>query len=176
LFSKEGIKSTIQTLIIAFILSIGIRTYVAEAKIIPTGSMIPTIKIGERVLVDKVYYKIDDIERKDIIVFKPTPTLLKEKYTDDFIKRVIGKPGDTIQIEGGKVYINDEPLREDYIKEEPNEDFGPFTVPPNSVFVMGDNRNNSYDSRKWGVVPMSYIKGRAILRFWPIDRIGLLER
>jgi signal peptidase I len=168
--------STIQTLIIAFILSIGIRTYVAEAKVIPTGSMIPTIKIGERVLVDKIYYKIDDIDRKDIIVFEPTPTLIKQKFHDDFIKRVIGIPNDTIQVKSGKVYVNGEASKEDYIKEEPNEDFGPFTVPPNSYFVMGDNRNDSYDSRKWGVVPKSYIKGRAIFRFWPINRLGLLER
>lgn len=178
-FQNETVKSVfsfLQTLLIAFILSIGIRAYIAEAKMIPSGSMIPTIQIGERVLVDKIYYRFSKINRGDIIVFRPTQRLLDEGYKDDFIKRVIGLPNEVVKVEGGIVYVNNNPLKEPYLVEKMNEDFGPYKVPADSYLMMGDNRNNSYDSRKWGPVPEENIKGRAFLRFWPLNRIAWMDK
>jgi len=171
----ENFKSIIKTLVIAFILSLGIRTYVAEAKVIPTESMVPTIKVGERVLVDKIYFKLDELKHEDIVVFRPTTELLKKGYKDDFIKRVIGLPGDNIIIRSGVVYVNNNPINEPYINEKPNQDYGPIKVPADSLFVMGDNRNYSSDSREWGFVPMENVKGRAIIKFWPLNRIELVK-
>lgn len=179
IFQNEAVKSILgflQTLLIAFILSIGIRAYIAEAKMIPSGSMIPTIQIGERVLVDKIYYRFSKIKRGDIIVFEPTQRLIDEGYKDDFIKRVIGLPNEIIRIEAGVVYVNDKPLKEPYIADKAEDDFGPFKVPADSYLMMGDNRNNSYDSRRWGPVPEENIKGRAFLRFWPLNRIALMDK
>lgn len=166
----EGLK----TIGLSAVLAIGIRQFVAEARYIPSGSMLPTLQINDRLIVDKLSYHFNNPQRGDIVVFSPTATLEKQNFHDAFIKRVIGLPGDKIEVKGGRVYVNDQPLREDYIgkEEQPQYQWGPTVVPPNSYLVLGDNRNNSYDSHYWGFVPREKIIGRAVVRFWPPDRVG----
>jgi signal peptidase I len=164
----EGIKTIGLSVILAF----GIRAFVAEARYIPSGSMEPTLLINDRLIVDKISYRFDDPQRGDIVVFEPTETLEKMNFHDAFIKRVIGLPGETVEVKGGRVYVNEQPLREKYIADEPNYQYGPVTVPEGQYLVLGDNRNNSYDSHYWGFVPRSKIIGRAIVRFWPPGRVG----
>lgn len=170
----EGLK----TVGLSIVLALGIRTFVAEARYIPTGSMEPTLEVNDRLIIDKLGYRFKEPNRGDIVVFSP-PDQLKSQYKDAFIKRIIGLPGDIVEVKNGIVYVNGEALPEDYIAELPHEDWPPpgisNTVPADSYLVMGDNRNNSYDSRKWGYVPRENIIGRAVLRFWPINRIQGLD-
>jgi len=166
----------LQTLGLSIILALGIRTFVAEARYIPSGSMEPTLEINDRLVVEKVSYHFNPPERGDIVVFWPPDELFPEgKRRDAFIKRVIGLPGDTVEITNGMVFVNEEPLEEDYIKAEPDYTWGPRTVPNDSYLVLGDNRNSSYDSHSWGFVPADNIIGKAVVRFWPPSRIGGLD-
>ena len=164
----EGLK----TIGLSAILAIGIRQFVAEARYIPSGSMLPTLQINDRLIVDKLSYRFNTPQRGDIVVFSPTSTLEKQNFHDAFIKRVIGLPGDKVEVKGGRVYVNDQALRENYIEEDPQYQWGPQTVPVGSYLVLGDNRNNSYDSHYWGFVPREKIIGRAVVRFWPPNRVG----
>ncbi|MDD2233520.1 MAG: signal peptidase I [Desulfitobacteriaceae bacterium] len=164
----------IKIIVIAFVLSWVLRKYVIEARVIPTGSMLPTIQLEDRVIVDKFFFKYFDlIRQKDIIVFRPPPTA---HATEDFIKRVIGVPGDVIEVKNQIVYVNGNALDELYLLEQTNFDYGPVTVPQDSLFVMGDNRNNSADSREWGFLPIENVSGRTLFRYWPINHIGVLAR
>lgn len=165
-----------RTVALSIILALGIRTFIAEARWIPSESMVPTLKINDKLIVDKLSYRFTAPQRGDVVVFSPTDNIKKNDPTlkDAFIKRVIGLPGDKVEVKGGRVYINDKPQREEYIKEAPFYQFGPVVVPPDSYLVLGDNRNNSYDSHFWGFVPRENIIGHAIVRFWPPDRIGEL--
>ena len=167
-----------RTLALSIILALGIRTFVAEARWIPSESMLPTLKVNDKLIVDKLSYDFANPHRGDIVVFSPTDNIKKENpnLKDAFIKRVIGVPGDKVEVKGERVYINDQPLREKYIEDSPHYQFGPVIVPPNSYLVLGDNRNNSYDSHFWGFVPRDNIIGRAIVRFWPFNRIGELDQ
>ena len=164
----EGLK----TIGLSAVLAIGIRQFVAEARYIPSGSMLPTLQINDRLIVDKLSYRFNIPQRGDIVVFSPTSTLEKQNFHDAFIKRVIGLPGDKVEVQGGRVYVNDQALRENYIEEDPQYQWGPQTVPTGSYLVLGDNRNNSYDSHYWGFVPREKIIGRAVVRFWPPNRLG----
>ncbi|WP_068815251.1 signal peptidase I [Phormidesmis priestleyi] len=165
----EGLK----TIGLSALLAIGIRQFVAEARYIPSGSMLPTLQINDRLIVDKLSYRwFSTPQRGDIVVFSPTSTLEKQNFHDAFIKRVIGLPGDKVEVKGGRVFVNDQALRENYIEEDPQYQWGPQTVPPGSYLVLGDNRNNSYDSHYWGFVPREKIIGRAVVRFWPPNRVG----
>lgn len=168
------IREVGQTLIFALILTFVLRTYVVEAREIPTGSMQPTLEIGDKLMVEKITYRFAEIKRGDIVVFAPPPEAQDEDIKLDWIKRVIGLPGDTIEVSHGKVFVNGDPQNEPYIAQEPAYVFSPVVVPEGTVFVMGDNRNNSRDSTEWGVLPAANIKGRAFLRFWPWDRLGSL--
>lgn len=167
----EGIKTIGLSLVLAF----GIRTFVAEARYIPSGSMEPTLQVNDRLIIDKVSYRFQSLQRGDIVVFNPTDTLLQQNFHDALIKRVIGLPGDEVEVKGGRVYLNGRPLREDYIAAQPDYQWGPQVVPPDSYLVLGDNRNNSYDGHYWGFVPRDRIIGKAIVRFWPFERIDLLS-
>lgn len=161
----KKILDWVLTLVLAVLLSLAIRTYVAEARWIPSTSMLPTLKIGDRLIIEKVSFKFNGISRGDIVVFHAPPA---SRMDEVMIKRVIGLPGDTVSIKKGIVYINGSPLEEPYELEKPRDDFKPFTVPEGSIFVMGDNRNNSFDSRFWGVVPTDLIIGKALARFYPL--------
>ncbi|MDJ0714488.1 MAG: signal peptidase I [Prochloraceae cyanobacterium] len=165
---------SIKIFVTAGILSFGIRTLAAEPRYIPSGSMEPTLEVNDRLIVEKLSYHFREPQRGDIVVFSPTEKLRAENFEEDFIKRVIGLPGEKIEVKGGKVYVNSKPLQEKYILEPPEEPFGPVVVPEDRYLVLGDNRNGSYDSRQWGYVPRKNLIGRAVVRFWPVNRLGSL--
>jgi signal peptidase I len=166
----------LKTIALSAVLAFGIRSFVAEARYIPSGSMLPTLQINDRLIIDKISYNFRNPDRGDIIVFNPTDTLKQQNFKDAFIKRLIGLPGDKVEVKEGRVYVNNQPLnQENYIEDKPNYTFGPVTVPPNQFLVLGDNRNNSYDSHYWGFVPRDRIIGRAVVRFWPPNRVGEID-
>lgn len=168
----------IQILIIALILALLIRVFVAEPRYIPSDSMLPTLQIGDRLVVEKVSYRLRPPAFGEIVVFDPPQQLQVQGYTKDqaFIKRIIGQPGQTVQVKNGTVYVDQKPLREPYIAAPPHYTLLPVTVPDGAFFVMGDNRNNSNDSHVWGFLPQENIIGRAWLRFYPFKRVGLVAR
>ncbi|MEO3706803.1 signal peptidase I [Trichormus azollae] len=185
-----------KTIILSVFLALGIRTFVAEARWIPSGSMEPTLHgtpnqwEADKIIVDKVKYKFTKPERGDIVVFSPTEELQKEQYHDAFIKRIIGLPGEKVELREGQVYINNKVLEEDkYLSpsvrtvvdvctsgQQPPFLAQPETIPPNSYLVLGDNRRSSYDGRCWGLVPRQNIIGRAIVRFWPLNNVGAIDK
>lgn len=167
----EGIK----TIATAAILAFGIRAFVAEARYIPSSSMEPTLQINDRLIIEKISYHFQAPKRGDVVVFNPTKALQEKDFRDAFIKRVIGLPGETIQVKTRKVYVNGQAIKEKYIFEDPNYNYGPVTVPEGEYLVLGDNRNNSYDSHYWGYVPKEKIIGKAFVRFWPFNRLGALD-
>lgn len=167
---------SLKTLGLSLLFAFGIRTFIAEARYIPSGSMEPTLQINDRLIIDKLSYDFKKPQRGDIVVFNPTDALERQNFHDAFIKRVMGLPGEKVEVKGGRVYVNDRPLRENYIAAKPDYRWGPAIVPPDSYLVLGDNRNNSYDSHYWGFVPRNRIIGRAIIRFWPLNRIGELDQ
>lgn len=166
-----------QILVIAVILALLIRSFVAEPRFIPSDSMLPTLQVGDRLVIEKISYRLHPPQFGDIVVFDPPPQLQKLGYARDqaFIKRVIGQPGQTVEVREGRVYINSQPLSESYIAAPPRYILKPVQVPEAEFFVMGDNRNNSNDSHVWGFLPQQNIIGRAWLRFFPFDRVGLVR-
>ncbi|MGI5941652.1 MAG: signal peptidase I [Pelotomaculaceae bacterium] len=167
----KKIMDWLLTIVLAVLLSLAIRTYVAEARWIPSESMLPTLRIGDHLIIEKISYKLGAIDRGDIVVFKAPPASHLEEV---MIKRVIALPGETVSIKDGVVYINGIPLEEPYELEKPREDFKPVTVPENSIFVMGDNRNNSFDSRFWGVLEKDMVIGKAFARYYPLGSVSML--
>jgi signal peptidase I len=180
---KSAFREYAEAAAIAIILALFIRTFVIQAFKIPSGSMEPTLLVGDHILVNKFLYgvkiplirktliQITEPQRDDVIVF-----IYPLDKSKDFIKRVIGLPGDTIEISDRRIYINSK-LYQDmhgFYADQGNSlassrvknHFGPVTVPENSVFVMGDNRNHSYDSRFWGFVPIGSVKGKAFIIYW----------
>lgn len=152
-----------------------LRTFVVQAFKIPSGAMEPTLLVGDHILVDKLPKTEDQIERGDIIVF-PFP----QDPRKDFIKRVVGLPGELIEIRDKVVYVNKSKLQEDYTIHtdkniipagvRPRDNLGPIRVPQNSLFVLGDNRDASFDSRFWGFIDLSKVKGKAIRIYWSWDK------
>lgn len=168
------IRENIVILAIALGLSLLIRTFVAEPRFIPSDSMFPTLEINDRLVIEKVSYYLNSPQFGDIIVFTPPSQLQEIGYGADqaFIKRIIGKPGQIIEVKNGRVYIDNEPQFERYIAEEPHYQLPPVKVPDNSYFVMGDNRNDSNDSHVWGFLPKENIIGRAVFRFWRLKDLA----
>jgi signal peptidase I len=165
-----GVIEFLVILLVSFALVFGfVRPFVVEAFYIPSESMVPTLRVGDRVLVNKFIYRFTEPERGDIVVFESV-----EGGKEDLIKRVVGVPGDKISVRGGRLFVNGEPQRERYVNKKfpDSSSSAPTTVPEGHVFVMGDNRANSRDSRYFGAVPKEKIEGEAFLRFWPPDRIG----
>jgi signal peptidase I len=159
--------------LVAVVMALVIKTYVAEARVIPTGSMEPTIQIGDRVIVEKLLFHPDELRQGDVIVFQPPAGVSPSGVP--LIKRVIGLPGDTVLIRNGVVYINGQPLQEPYIEEKPDYNYGPVTVPPDKLFMMGDNRNVSFDSHDWGFENFSGVIGKAEWIYWPLDHFGKIK-
>jgi signal peptidase I len=163
-------KEYLKSIVIALLISFFIITFVVQAFYIPSGSMLPTLKPGDRIFANKFIYRFREPRRQEIIVFK-WPVDPKRR----FIKRLIGLPGDRVKIVEGQVYVNDKPLEEDYTLERSYTDFPEVKVPKGHYFMLGDNRNNSEDSRFWGFVPQENIVGKAFVIFWPLNRMGLIR-
>ncbi len=194
------LKETLDTILFVLIAVIVIRFFIGELRWIPSGSMHPTLVEGDRLFVEKLTKPVREFQRGDIIVFYPPEEFLKKDflsvlsrltgiYCKDiaFIKRIVGMPGDKLEIksenDGHFVYINDKRLDEPYILSKTDwtqcrDDMycGPFTVPDNNYFMMGDNRGNSQDSRYWGFLPQNRVVGRAVFVFWPLNRIKKLTQ
>ena len=196
-FKKSVAREYFESLVIAVVLALFIRTFVVQAFKIPTGSMEPNLLIGDHLLVNKLVFgpysrgvertllPMQEIARGEVIVFK-----YPEDPERDFIKRVVGLPGEQIEVRHKRVYVDgklvDEPHAH-YMEEpppvpheiesgdrptfsgDPRENYGPVTVPPKHYFVMGDNRDNSQDSRYWGFLPRDYVKGRALVIYWSYE-------
>ncbi|MBE9223374.1 signal peptidase I [Cyanobacterium stanieri LEGE 03274] len=172
---ENPIVEIVKTVVMAVVLSFGIRTFVAEARYIPSSSMEPTLQINDRLIIEKMTYRFREPQRGEIIVFDATEAIEQLGWNGAFIKRVIGLPGDEVIVRDGDVMVNGQILKESYIQEAPKYDFGPVVVPDNSYLVLGDNRNNSSDSHVWGYVPDENIIGRATVRFWPFHRLGGID-
>ncbi len=160
-----------KSILIALAIALVVRAFVIQAFRIPSGSMIPTLLVGDHLLVNKVVYRFGDPKRLDVVVFK-FPLDPKK----DYIKRVIGVPGDTVEVRDKVVYVNKHLLKEPYIQHtdprvlprelQPRDNFGPVTVPSGHYFVMGDNRDSSYDSRFWGFVSRKAFIGKALIIYF----------
>jgi signal peptidase I len=147
-------------------------TFVAQAFRVQGTSMLPLLEDGERIIVNKFIYRFHPIGRSDVVVF-----WYPKDPSVSFIKRVVGLPGDKVEIRSGVLYVNDQPLREDYLapRFRDTDTHPPTTVRKGYYFVLGDHRNSSNDSRSWGEVPEKYIYGRAVFRFWPFGKLGPLR-
>jgi signal peptidase I len=169
--AKSVVREYAEALIIAVLLALVIRTFVVQAFKIPSGSMLPTLQIGDHILVNKFLYYFQPVRRGDIIVFK-----FPQDETRDFIKRVIGLPGDTVEIRGKQVLINGVPLDEPYAvygdwpvaRFGEREKLGPLVVPHDRMFMMGDNRDHSMDSRVWGFLDVNKVKGKAFIVYFSV--------
>ena len=172
--SWRSFKENGTTILIALLLAFLIRVFVAEPRYIPSESMFPTLETGDRLIVEKVVYKFHPPAKGDIVVFQPPDKLRLLGYEKNqaFIKRAIALAGETVSVQDGVVYINNQPQREKYIAAPPEYDLIPVTVPEGQLFVMGDNRNNSNDSHVWGFLPTENVIGHAVFRFWPFERLG----
>ena len=181
---KSIFREYVEAIVIALLLALFIRTFVIQAFKIPSGSMIPTLLIGDHILVNKFIYgirnpftgsviiPIEQPARNDVVVFKypRNPKL-------DYIKRVIGIEGDRVEVVNKQVIVNGQPLNDPYgvhldpniSPSSPRDNFGPVVVPKNSLFMMGDNRDNSADSRYWGFVDLKAVKGKAFMLYWSWD-------
>jgi signal peptidase I len=188
-FQKSTAREYFESIVVAVILALFIRTFVVQAFKIPTGSMEPNLLVGDHLLVNKFVFAptasgleravlpVRPIRRGDVVVFK-----FPEEPERDFIKRVIGLPGDTLELRSRRVFINGQPIDEPYAHYlfpqgqddgagfDVRERYGPVTVPERHYFMMGDNRDNSQDSRYWGFLPEHYVKGRALTIYWSFEQ------
>ena len=184
---KSVVREYAEAIIIAILIALFIRTFVVQAFKIPSGSMKPTLQIGDHLLVNKFTYgikipfirkslvSINDPKREDIVVF-----IYPVDKTKDFIKRVVGVAGDTIEIRDKKIYLNGSLYNDGHgvytdrilfpASVQPRDNFGPVTVPAGHIFVMGDNRDQSYDSRFWGFVDLKDVLGKAFIIYWSWDK------
>lgn len=167
----EEIKDWIISILIAIVLAFFIRYFIVELYMVEGPSMRPTLVNGERLVVNKFIYRFKTPERGEILVFR-----YPRDPSRDFIKRVIAVAGDTVEIKDGRVFLNGQLLNEPYILERTRGSYPIATVPEGHIYVMGDNRNNSEDSRfkDVGFVPLELIKGKAVTVFWPLDHIKAL--
>ena len=165
------IKDWVISIVVAVALAMFIRTFIVELYVVDGPSMRPTLESEERLVVNKFIYRFRPPEKGEVLVFQ-----YPRDPSRDFIKRVIAAPGDTIEIREGRVLVNDQLLTEDYILEKTRSEYPKSTVPEGRIFVMGDNRNNSEDSRfaDVGFVPYDLIKGKAMLVFWPVSQYKTL--
>lgn len=160
-------------LVVALGVAVGIRAFVVQTFFIPSASMEPTLLIGDRILVDKLSYRLHDVHRGDMVVFGRPPGERSSEDIKDLVKRVIGLPGETISSANGKVYIDGKPLKEPWLpRGTVTTNITSFTVPRNDYYVLGDNRTNSQDSRYFGPIPQSLIVGRVVMRIWPLSHIS----
>jgi signal peptidase I len=162
-------------IVLAIVAAVLVRAYVFETFFIPSGSMEPTLDIGDRIVVNKLSYDLHAVGRGDIVVFRRPPNEhCGGPPVPDLVKRVIGLPTETIQGRNGGVYVTGKYLPEPWLKGDPyahTTPFGPLKIPKGDYFMMGDHRTDSCDSRTWGPIPGSYFVGKVDLRIWPLSRI-----
>ncbi len=191
-FAKSTVREYFESIVVAVILALFIRTFVVQAFKIPTGSMEPNLLVGDHLIVNKFVFApsatalermllpMRPVVRGDVVVFK-----FPEDPERDFIKRIMGLPGETIEVRGTQVLVDGSAIAQPFahfllphdpnapaVAGDPREHFGPYTVPADHYFAMGDNRDNSEDSRYWGALPAHYVKGRALMIYWSIDDGG----
>lgn len=192
---KQGsLIELVSIVAIALLLALGIQAFLVKPFRIPSESMVPTLTVGQRVLVDRVSFRFGEPERGDVVVFKPPagaedntcgvdhpadqacPRATEERSDTNFIKRVVGLPGDRLKVLQGRVYINGEQLDESYIQPDASCAIcnlrSEIVIPEDQYFMMGDNRGESADSREWGPVKKDWIIGQAFFTYWPPKRIG----
>jgi signal peptidase I len=182
---RQALVEWVVIVVVALVAALLVKTFAIQAFYIPSPSMVPTLQIGDRVLVNKLSYDFHSVHEGDLIVFRRPPGDTTANI-DDLIKRVIGLPGEKVFVANCRVYINGKALRQPYLPagwQSPSSPYcttwpgvfpNPYSVPKGEYFVMGDNRRDSYDSRYWGPLPSNYIVGRAFVRIWPFGRFGLL--
>ena len=179
----------------ALVIAVGVKTFVAQAFYIPSGSMLPQLEIGDRIVVSKLSYRLHDPRRGDVVVFDSPSPQPKERdgglervlrgflqtvglsapSTEEFVKRVVALPGEVVEAHDGHVFVNGKQVVEPYLPAGTvTADFGPVTVPEGRLWVMGDNRGNSSDSRVFGPIRTGSIVGRAIVRVWPVSNASFL--
>lgn len=169
---KSAFYEIMESIIVAVLLAVVIRLFIIQPFYIPSGSMQPTLQVGDRIIVSKFTYRFWPPQRGDVVVFK-----YPLDPSRDFVKRLIAFGGETVALKDSKLYINNQQVLENYLPAGLYfNDFGPVRVPPGHYLALGDNRNNSDDSRVWGPLPKEYMIGKAILIYWPPQRIGLLTR
>jgi signal peptidase I len=192
------LRETVTLVVLAVLLAVVFKTFLVQAFFIPSGSMEPTLDISDRVLVEKLSYRFGEVQPGDIVVFVHNePGLSSSEPSNpvarfftslgqavgltppserDFIKRVVGVPGDTLNCTGGKLWRNGKPVTEPYLAPETTTECSRVRVAPGKLYVMGDNRNNSQDSRVFGAIDDDVVVGRAFVRIWPFGRAGWLRR
>jgi signal peptidase I len=165
----EWVAIIVGALAVAFV----VKTFLIQAFFIPSASMFPTLQDQDRVLVNKLSYRLHDVNRGDLIVFERPPEEVSSTI-NDLVKRVVGLSGEEISARDGIVHIDGRPLHEPYLDGVTTTDMAPVVVPEDHVFVMGDNRGNSRDSRSFGPIPEDLIVGRAFIKVWPLTDLTLL--
>lgn len=165
---KSFLRDLFETILLAVVLFLILNTVTSRVKVYNI-SMEPTLKQGYLLLVNKMAYKIGEPKRGDVIVFH-----FQGDQAEDYIKRVVGLPGDQVDIANGIVRVNNQPLTEPYIMDLPNYT-GSWVVPEDELFVLGDNRNHSSDSHQWGTVKLDWVVGKALLVYWPLNAVDLLS-
>jgi len=168
---KPVMIEVLESILIAVVLAVLIRVFVLAPFFIPSGSMIPTLLEGDRIIVSKITYRFTEPQRGDIVVFKyPKDT------SKDYVKRLIGLSGETVALKNNQLYINGQAMPESYLPAGVHfSDYGPEQVPEGEYFMLGDNRQNSEDSRYWGSMPRKNVIGKALFIYWPLNRIGILH-
>jgi signal peptidase I len=168
----RAVYELLHDLSVAVLFCFFLITFVAQAFRVQGTSMLPVLEDGERIIVNKFIYRFHSIERGDVVVF-----WYPRDPSVSFIKRVVGLPGDSVEVRAGTVYVNGQRLPEEYVdaKYRDDESYSPVEVRRGYYYVLGDHRNSSNDSRSWGEVPEKYIYGRAVFRFWPLSKIGVIH-
>ena len=166
--AREWIAVIIVALLAAFV----IRAVVVQTYFIPSNSMAPTLEVGDRLMVYKLAFRVGQVDRGDLVVFNRPPSI-ENSQLKDFVKRVVALPGEQIQAINGVVYVDNVPLPEEYLSENSlTADFDPIDVPKDHIFVMGDNRSNSRDSRSFGPINVDLLVGEVFVRIWPLSNAG----
>ena len=177
---KNQTHNSLKGLLVWIIIALLLRWQAVEPRWIPSGSMIPTLQIQDRILIEKISPKLNQklnkhLNLNTIVIFKPPKILTETGYSDGsaLIKRIVGLPGDKIKVTNGKLYRNEKEINEPWIKEPIQYEMETINVPDYSLWVLGDNRNNSLDSHIWGALPEKNLIGTALARYWPLKKLGL---
>ncbi len=174
---KRSTRSAIEWIAVivgALLVALVVKTFLIQAFYIPSPSMVPTLEIGDRVLVNKLSYDFGDVNRGDVIVFN-RPGGAGSDGIEELIKRVVALPGETVEANNNQVFVNGQPLDESYLPADAvTSDFAPEVIPDGNVWVMGDNRSSSFDSRQFKAIPTDTIVGRAFVIIWPFGDAGIL--